>query len=423
MRFMKWLVILLFLPMLALPVQAAKRIALVIGINDYAEVPKLEKAVGDAEAIAQVLGQIGFDVTTAFNLDRRTLNVTLAQFYEKIEPGDTVLFHYSGHGVQLENDNYLLPTDIPAPNDGNAELVKSESLRLLTVVETLAAKGAGARVIIVDACRNNPFEQAGKRSIGGTRGLASVSPAKGDFVMFSAGAGQAALDRLNENDPVQTSVFTRVLLTRLTTPGMKLRDIAASVKEEVEGMGQSVGHAQRPAYYDDLPESFSLLPGNSSPPPVDNTPLTPPEELFKPENVLSEEAAYKLADGINTMDGWNAFITQYPDGAYTPYAKAQREKLVAITIQKEEPPPTPKPKPKPPKKQQAASCSAEGRVTGLNVEGDNFLSVRTGPGTGFTEIDRIYNGDRVSICSRQGRWLRVNYGNGKGWVSGKYIAE
>lgn len=418
---LKWLLVSLFLPLMALTATAQKRIALVIGMNEYSEVPKLEKAVGDAQAISQVLVKMGFDVTTAFNLDRRSLNVSLAKFYDQIEAGDTVLVHYSGHGVQLENDNYLLPIDIPAPTDGNAELIKGESLRLLSVVETLAAKGAGARIVIVDACRDNPFAVGGKRSIGGTRGLASISPAKGDFVMFSAGAGQAALDRLGDNDTTETSVFTRVLLTKLATPGIKLRDLAASVKEEVEGLGQTVGHMQRPAYYDDLPESFSLLPdqGGTAPEPAPKAePLT--------SQTLPEEQAYQLAENIGTVEAWNAFLSQYPDGAFTPFAKAAREKLVSASMQNEQPAPLPpKPKPQKPKKPtaQAAACNSRGEVTGLNVEGDNFLSVRTGPGTGFSEIDRIFNGDTVNICGRQGRWLRVDYGRGKGWVSGKYVAE
>jgi hypothetical protein len=143
--FLKWLALLFIFPAVITQALAEKRLALVIGMNDYAEVTKLEKAVGDAQAISAVLTNIGFEVTSAFNLDRRSLNVTLAKFYDQIEAGDTVLVHYSGHGVQLENDNYLLPIDIPAPNDGNIDLIKSESLRLLTVVETLAAKGARPR--------------------------------------------------------------------------------------------------------------------------------------------------------------------------------------------------------------------------------------------------------------------------------------
>jgi hypothetical protein len=143
--------------------------------------------------------------------------------------------------VQIENDNYLLPIDVPAPDDGNAELLKSESIRLLTLIDTLGDKGAGARILIIDACRDNPFATGGKRSIGGTRGLANVATAKGTFIMYSAGAGQAALDRLGDADTEKTSVYTRVLLSRLANPSTKLRDLAASVRDDVEKMGKTVG--------------------------------------------------------------------------------------------------------------------------------------------------------------------------------------
>jgi hypothetical protein len=425
----KWVLAVILVPLLAVSALAEKRLALVIGMDDYKEVPKLEKAVGDAKAIASTLAGIGYQVTTALNLDRRNLNVTLAKFYDTIEPGDTVLVHYSGHGVQLESDNYLLPVDVPAPSDGNEDLIKSESLRLLTLVETLGTRGAGARILIIDACRDNPFATGGKRSIGGTRGLANVATSKGTFIMYSAGAGQAALDRLGSSDPVDTSVYTRVLLARLSNPGVKLRDLAASVRDEVERMGKSVGHEQRPAYYDDLPENFSLAPGAVQAEQQEAV-FVPPKVVAPeaPQGGLSEEQAYKLAEGINTVDGWKAFLDNYPDGAYAPFAKAAREKLVAASVAQEKP----KPAAKPPKKVAEASedstrsadgCSGFGKVKGLDPNGDNFLSVRTGPGPGFTEIDRLFTGNGVTICGRQGKWLRIKYGGGRGWVHSRYIGK
>ncbi len=404
---------------------AEKRWALVIGNNDYKDIPKLEKAVGDAEAIAQTLAGVGYNVTTALNLDRRQLNQALAKLYANIEPGDTVLVHYSGHGIQIENDNYLLPVDVPAPDDGNAELLKSESIRLLTLVDTLGAKGAGARILIIDACRDNPFASGGKRSIGGTRGLANVATAKGTFIMYSAGAGQAALDRLGDNDPEGTSVYTRVLLSRLGSPSIKLRDLAASVRDEVEKMGKSVGHEQRPAYYDDLPADFALVPNTGK--------AVTEEAVFVPPKIVSgapaatglkEDQAYKMAEGINTIDGWNVFLNQYPNGDFAPYAKAAREKLVGVAVApKQQSSVEPPPKKKPAPTKSADGCKTFGKVSGLDVSGDNFLAVRTGPGTGFTEIDRLYSGNGVSICSQQGKWLRVKYGGGAGWVFGRYVAR
>ncbi len=406
---------------------AAKRLALVIGNNNYNEVPKLEKAVGDATAIGQKLAAMGFDVTTAFDLDRRNLNQALSKLYGKIEPGDTVLIQYSGHGVEIAGQNYLLPTDIPLPTDGGTELLRSEALSLTTLVETLENKGASARILIIDACRDNPFAASGTRGLGGTRGLANVATSKGTFIMYSAGSGEAALDRLGETDATPTSVYTRVLLAKIDQPGLKLRDLAASIKHDVEQMGKSIGHEQRPAYYDDLPENFALLPDGEAIAPAEPAVYVPPVVVAPAPapSGLSEQDAYKLAEGINTVAGWNVFLEQYPEGVYTPYAKAAREKMVKASVVK--------PKPSAPDPDQQATksvprpapdaCSRSGRVRGLDPNGDNFLSIRTGPGTSYNEIDRIYNGDGVSICTQQGKWLRVKYGNGRGWVYGKYVAR
>ncbi len=298
----------------ACPAEAARKLALVIGINNYKEVPKLEKAVGDAEAVGQALSGLGFQVTTALDMDRRNLNLALSKLYASIEPGDTVLVHYSGHGVQIENDNYLLPADVPAPEDGNAELLKSESLRLLTLVDTITEKGAGATILIIDACRDNPFAKGGKRSIGGTRGLANVSTTKGTFIMYSAGAGQSALDRLDDNDQSGTSVYTRVLVSRLADPAMKLRDLAASVRDEVEQMGKSVGHDQRPAYYDDLSADFSLSPAS-------NLPVVQQSAVYVPPKIVAPPPVTKSENADEARQAWEAVKDQNSPAPFDIVAK------------------------------------------------------------------------------------------------------
>ena len=335
-----FLAVLFFVALSLSPAQAEKRLALVIGINDYREVPKLEKAVGDADAVGDKLASLGFQVTKAFNPDRRTLNLALANLYSAIEPGDTVLVQYSGHGVEIDGQNYLLPADIPAPQSGQIDLLKSEALSLSSLVDTLGAKGAGIRILIVDACRDNPFVASGKRSLGSTRGLAAVEPPKGTFIMYSAGAGQSALDRLDDKDSSATSVYTRVLLSRFDTPGLALRDLAANVREDVDRLSKSVGHEQRPAYYDDLPGEFSFVPQAISATP-DAAPRRPtivdPVVISRPASQpadLGEEQAFKLSQTIDTVDSWDVFLKQYPSGKYAPYASAAKNKILSMLPQK-----------------------------------------------------------------------------------------
>jgi Caspase domain len=339
------------------PAAAEKKLALVIGINDYREIPKLEKAVGDAQAIGQTLSGLGYEVTTALDMDRRGLNLALSKLYASVEPGDTVLVHYSGHGVQIENDNYLLPADVPAPTDGNAELLKSESLRLLTLIDTLGQKGAGARILIIDACRDNPFATGGKRSIGGTRGLANVATDKGTFIMYSAGAGQAALDRLGESDTTSTSVYTRVLLSRLKDPSIKLRDLAASVRDEVEKMGKSVGHDQRPAYYDDLPADFSLAPGQAGVTPKTEPVVTTTPVVEPPKQTTNDEArlAWEAVKDLTTLAPFDMVASRYPNTLYGDLASARAAELRAAQKQVERP----KVKPAPPPVEEAEVAVVE----------------------------------------------------------------
>ena len=306
--------------LLVSPAQAEKRLALVIGIDDYQEVPKLQKAVGDATAIADKLANLGFIVEKSFNADRRKLNLALANLYKQIEPGDTVLIHYSGHGVEIAGQNYLLPADIPAPDSGQVDLLKAESLSLSTLVETLGEKGASVRILIIDACRDNPFAKSGKRSLGGTRGLGAVEPPKGTFIMFSAGSGQAALDRLNDADTSPTSVYTRVLLSRLDRPGMALRDLAASVREEVDKLSKSVGHEQRPAYYDDLPANFAFLENGAKPTPE---PTTAPAPDLDAEARLAWESV-KTLDSVAALE---IVGNRYPKSIYGQLALQRAKEL------------------------------------------------------------------------------------------------
>ena len=118
-------------------------------------------------------------------------------------------FHFSGHGVTIDNDTYLLPADTELPNPNDREFVKREAIRLSELIDSFKAAQASARVLVIDACRDNPFAARGVRSIGATRGLALLPAPRGTLIMYSAADGQAALDTLGPNDREPTSVYTR----------------------------------------------------------------------------------------------------------------------------------------------------------------------------------------------------------------------
>ncbi len=231
---------------------ADRRVALVVGIDDYENLPQLKKAVNDSRAVAETLTRIGYDVVSVENPDRRTLNRKLSELQGKIQPGDNALFYFAGHGVALGGENILIAKDMPEPASGDEDLVRSEGFSVDDIVRRIQKQGAKTAFLVLDACRDNPFEATGTRSIGTTRGLAKTDTPSGVFVLFSAGIGQAALDRLSDTDSDPNSVFTRKLLPALAAPSVTHIDLAKKVQKEVAELASTINHQQQPAYYDQI---------------------------------------------------------------------------------------------------------------------------------------------------------------------------
>jgi carboxyl-terminal processing protease len=236
----------------AAPGNAGKRVALVIGNDRYAELPALHNAVSDARAVAEALKELQFRVFKGENLDYRGANRLHADFETALAPGDTAFVFFAGHGVALAGENYLLPTDMEKPKPGEDNLVRSEAHSIDSLIRRVQAKGTLASFYVIDACRDNPFEQTGVRSIGTARGLARTDAPTGVFVLYSAGIGQTALDRLNDADRAPNSVFTRTLIPLLNQPGLTHLALAKRVQTEVKALASSVGHQQQPAFYDQI---------------------------------------------------------------------------------------------------------------------------------------------------------------------------
>lgn len=243
---------------LSLPASAQNRVALVIGNDAYTDVPVLRKAVSDAEAVASTLSDQGFEVMSAVDADRRAMNRQISAFTSRLGIGDTAFLFFAGHGVEIDGENYLLPVDIVSPSAGEQDFVKAESIALSALLDRVGQTGAKVTLAVIDACRDNPFAITTGRSIGRTRGLGRIAAPEGTFVIYSAGAGQMALDELVENEAQSNSVFTRTLLPKLAEPGLELRDLVKEVRLEVRNLAKSVNHAQFPAYYDELLGEFYI---------------------------------------------------------------------------------------------------------------------------------------------------------------------
>src|SRR3979411_1562835 len=251
----------------AAPAQAEKRVALVIGNNDYKNVPKLQKAVNDARTMGDTLKQLGFSVMIAENQTRQAFSQSLLAFDASIEKGDTAFFFFAGHGFEIAGQNFLLPTDVPAASEGQEELVRDASILADRIIERLQNKKARTAILVFDACRNNPFERSGTRAVAGGGGLAPMTQLpEGVFSVFSAGPRQTALDRLSNSDDNPNSVFTRTFARELTQPGVNLVQVAQRTRRLVSEMAETVNHKQIPVYFDQMVDDVFLNGVTNGPP-------------------------------------------------------------------------------------------------------------------------------------------------------------
>ncbi|MEZ5872277.1 MAG: caspase family protein [Nitratireductor sp.] len=239
--------------------RAESRLALVIGNDNYTNIAKLKKAVNDANAIGDTLAQLGFTVSRANDVERRDMNRAIQNFVQSVRPGDVAMVFYAGHGVEIGGKNYLLPVDVPDADAGGSGFIEAESVALDDILERLRERDARLNVVVLDACRNNPFASSATRSIAGNGGLARISAPQGTFVMYSADIGETALDRLGDDDTDPNSVFTRTLIPLISRSDLDLVDTAREVRRQVRVLAQTVRHEQTPAYYDAVLGEFRFV--------------------------------------------------------------------------------------------------------------------------------------------------------------------
>lgn len=237
------------------PVASGNRKALVIGNDTYSDVAPLVNARADALAVGQALRSVGFQVATHLNLNEKAFKQALRDFRQQLQGGDEVVFFYAGHGVQLGNTNFLLPIDIRGDNE---EQVRDDSIQLQRVLDDMHERKVRFSLAVIDACRDNPFRTQ-TRALGG-RGLAPTQAATGQMIIYSAGSGQQALDRLGAQDPEKNGLFTRVLLREMLTPQLPVDRVLRNVRNEVVRLARTVGHEQTPALYDQAIGDFYFKP-------------------------------------------------------------------------------------------------------------------------------------------------------------------
>jgi actin-related protein len=231
----------------------ANRKALVMGNDSYKFVSKLANAREDAKVMADNLTSVGYKVTLKLDLSEKEMKAALRGFKAQVEAGDEVAFFYAGHGVQLANSNYLVPIDVAGEGE---EQMKDEGISLQRILDDMSEKKAKFTLAMIDACRDNPFKSNGRAVGGNSRGLAPTTAATGQMVVFSAGTGQQALDKLGPNDKDKNGLFTRIFVREMQKPGVSVDRVVRNVRGEVVSMAKSVGHEQVPAIYDQVVGEF-----------------------------------------------------------------------------------------------------------------------------------------------------------------------
>jgi uncharacterized caspase-like protein len=297
------------------PAFAEKRVALIIGNSAYQNAPQLQNPVNDATLMSATFKSAGFDVVDfRQNLSALETRRVLREFADSAQNADIAVLYYAGHGLEVDGTNYLIPVDAKLERDTDVfdEAVSLD--RLLVAVEPATQ----LRLVILDACRDNPFTKSMKRTAASRsidRGLAKIEPSSPNLLIaYSAKAGSTAADGDTRDSP-----FSLALSKHLTTPGLDVRKALGYVRDDVL---KATANHQEPFVYGSLGgDEVPLVPVKAAPAPAAAPVAANPQADARRD--------YELALQIGNKSAFNAFLAQYPDGFYASLARLQLEKFAA----------------------------------------------------------------------------------------------
>jgi uncharacterized caspase-like protein/Skp family chaperone for outer membrane proteins len=204
---------------------SGRRLALVIGNQMYPTMP-LRNPVQDARDVHAALSEVGFNVELLLDATKRQMDLTIGRFVDKVQPGDVALVYYAGHGVAIGGENFLLPVDVDTADEAS---VKYSSYSASLLHDRIAERSARLKILVLDACRNNPF----RSSRSAAQGLAAMAaPGRGTFIAFATGPGSTA----DDNSTGRNGLFTTALLETLREPGVDLGQVFDRVRQRVDAL-------------------------------------------------------------------------------------------------------------------------------------------------------------------------------------------
>ncbi len=286
--------------------QTETRVALVIGNGAYQHTDPLRNPVNDARAMAKALREAGFEVIARENLTRRAFVEALHEFSGKVPPGGVGLFYYAGHGIQVRGVNHLVPVDATLANERD---VKYETVDLNDVLNGLDEARARLSLVILDACRDNPF---GRRFRSASRGLAQTDAPRGTVIAYATAPGDTASDGDGTN-----GLYTTELLKAIAEPGLKLEEV---FKRTIDGVARASGNKQTPWVSSSFRGDFFFNAAAAAPAPAAAIPVPPGVDP------LEQTAWTTIANSTNPAM-FELFLQRFPNGAYADFARARLEEL------------------------------------------------------------------------------------------------
>ncbi len=290
-----------------------KRVALIVGNSAYQNAPALPNPARDARAVAAMFTKAGYDVvSTAYDLGNLDFKRSIRQFEDAAADADIAVVYYAGHGIEIHGVNYVVPVDARLASDRDAD---DEAIPLDRLIESVDG-AKKLRVIILDACRDNPFSRTMKQqrmaSRGITSGLSAAEPTSiNTLIAYAAKAGSQAEDGSGDHSP-----FATALMDNLFVPGLDVRLAFGRVRDEVL---KKTSNRQEPFVYGSLGGgNVALVPGAEQP---------AGGAVAKANDADGERSDYSLVEKIGTKGAWQVFLTQHPNGFYAELARAQITKL------------------------------------------------------------------------------------------------
>jgi TolA-binding protein len=289
-----------------------KRTALVIGNGAYSSAPPLKNPPNDARDMAATLRALGFDVTSGINVNQREMKRLIREFGQKLKAGGSGLFYYAGHGVQSKGRNYLIPVDANIQSEAEVEDSGVDAALVLNFMDDAQN---GLNIVILDACRNNPFSRSFRSA---SSGLAQVDAPTGTLIAYATAPGRVASDGTGQN-----GLYTSELLKQMQEPGLTATEMFMRVRAEVM---KQTGSKQVPWEASSLVGSFYFSGG-----PANSSSSNRAETNTRIDSSAFELSYWETIKNSNNADDFKAYLEKYPSGQFASLAKNRINSLDAPT--------------------------------------------------------------------------------------------